>query len=333
MKSRGNRNRMGTEQNVASEETKMEKDERLSKRLCYILRYGAVKEGLKLYEGGFVDMNQLLELELMRHNTKEEVLNEADVSVSHRNAKRFEWKEENGKMFIRACFCRNFEENPCHEGSKVPTLKNACLQYVCNNLNDYDLEDFPDEHLISKMIQKMKKQNKLNNTAMRQLLVPVLEHLDFSGIYITDSTLKILWRNCPNIRVLSLKDCGYLITDNLMEQLVKKLLHLESLNLCACKHLTDRSASALSKHAKNLRELNLSWISTISEAAIINLMTKCPKLVFLDIYDHKISAESRSVMTDIARQRKMKIVLKGLTDQEIALENPCSLLPNFGKVW
>lgn len=71
------------------------------------------------------------------------------------------------------------------------------------------------------MIQKMKKQNKLNNTAMRQLLVPVLEHLDFSGIYITDSTLKILWRNCPNIRVLSLKDCGYLITDNLMEQLVK----------------------------------------------------------------------------------------------------------------
>lgn len=55
-------------------------------------------------------MNQLLELELMRHNTKEEVLNEADVSVSHRNAKRFEWKEENGKMFIRACFCRNFEE-------------------------------------------------------------------------------------------------------------------------------------------------------------------------------------------------------------------------------
>lgn len=113
----------------------------------------------------------------------------------------------------------------------------------------------------------------------------------------------------------------------------QKLLHLESLNLCACKHLTDRSASALSKHAKNLRELNLSWISTISEAAIINLMTKCPKLVFLDIYDHKISAESRSVMTDIARQRKMKIVLKGLTDQEIALENPCSLLPNFGKVW
>lgn len=31
---------------------KLEKDERLSKRLCYVLRYGAVKEGLTLYEGG-----------------------------------------------------------------------------------------------------------------------------------------------------------------------------------------------------------------------------------------------------------------------------------------
>jgi hypothetical protein len=97
--------------------------------------------------------------------------------------------------------------------------------------------------------------------------------------------------------------------------------------------LTDRSATALSKHAKNLRELNLSWISTISEAAIINLMTNCSQLMLLDIYDHKISTESRSIIADIARQRKMKIVLKGLTDLDIALENPSSLLPNFGKVW
>lgn len=73
----------------------------------------------------------------------------------------------------------------------------------------------------SKMIQKMKRQNKLNNAALRQLLVPVLEHLDLSGVYITDSTLKLVWRNCSNLRVLSLKDCGYIMTDSIMEQLVK----------------------------------------------------------------------------------------------------------------
>lgn len=73
----------------------------------------------------------------------------------------------------------------------------------------------------SKMIQKMKRQSKLNNAALRQLLVPVLEHLDLSGVYITDSTLKLVWRNCSNLRVLSLKDCGYIMTDSIMEQLVK----------------------------------------------------------------------------------------------------------------
>lgn len=204
---------------------------------------------------------------------------------------------------------------------------------MCTNLQEYDLEDFPDEHLISKMIQKMKRQSKLNNAALRQLLVPVLEHLDLSGVYITDSTLKLVWRNCSNLRVLSLKDCGYIMTDSIMEQLVKKLPHLESLNLCACKHLTDRSAWALSKHAHNLKELNLSWITTISETSIIDIMTNCSQLVFLDIYDHRISQDSRRIIADIARERKMKIVLKGLTDNDIAPENPCSLLPNFGKVW
>lgn len=97
--------------------------------------------------------------------------------------------------------------------------------------------------------------------------------------------------------------------------------------------MTDRTACALSKHAGNLRELNLSWISTISESSIIDLITKCPQLQFLDIYDHTISPDGRTRIADIARQRKMKIVLKGLTDKEITLENPCSLLPNFGKVW
>lgn len=57
-----------------------------------------------------MDLDQLMSLNLMRHNTREEVINEVDISLSHRRAKRFERKEENGKTLIRACFCRNFEE-------------------------------------------------------------------------------------------------------------------------------------------------------------------------------------------------------------------------------
>ena len=71
------------------------------------------------------------------------------------------------------------------------------------------------------MIHKLKRKKKLNNTALRQLLVPALEHLDLDGMYVTEGTLKTIWRTCPNLRVLSLKDCGYVVTDSLMEQLLK----------------------------------------------------------------------------------------------------------------
>ena len=108
---------------------------------------------------------------------------------------------------------------------------------------------------------------------------------------------------------------------------------LESLSLCACKHVTDRTIKALIKHAKKLKELNLSWISTVSETALIELITSCPSLKHLDIFDHKISEEGRETMTEIARQTKLTIVLKGLTDEDVAPDNPCSMLPNFGKVW
>lgn len=51
---------------------KSEKDERLSKRLCYVLRYGAVKERLTLYEGGNVIIikNSIHRLKHGRKHTK-----------------------------------------------------------------------------------------------------------------------------------------------------------------------------------------------------------------------------------------------------------------------
>ncbi|KAK3084234.1 hypothetical protein FSP39_010408 [Pinctada imbricata] len=310
-----------------------EEDSRLSKRLCYVLRYGAVKEGLEVLEGGFVDIKKLMELHIMRHNSEEEVLEEVNKSISHRGAKRFEIKSEKDKTLVRAAFCRNFETNPCHEGSGVFTLVESCLEYVSTNLDQYDLEDFPDEHLISKMIHKLKRKKKLNNTALRQLLVPVLEHLDLEGMYVTQGTIKTVYQCCPQLRVLSLKDCGYIVTDTLMEQILKRLKNLESLNLCACKHVTDRTIKALMRHTVNLKQLNLSWIHSISETALIQLITSCPNLSHLDIYDHKISPQGIETMTEIAQQTKLTIVLKGLTDKEVAPENPCLMLPNFGKVW
>ncbi|XP_045171987.2 uncharacterized protein LOC123534020 [Mercenaria mercenaria] len=308
---------------------------RLSKRLCYILRYGALKEGLTVHDGGFIDVKEVMEVNMMRHHTEEEVLKEIDTSLSHRNTKRFESKQHNGKTLIRSLFCRNFEPSPFHEGTNVTTLHQCCMGYILDNLDDYDLEDFPDEHIISAMIAQLKKKKKLNVKALRQLLVPVLEHLDLNDVYLTQSILKTMWTNCPNLRVLSLKDCGYIVTDNIVETILRKLTKLESLNLAACKHVTNKSLAAICKYGKNLRELNLSWIKTISDGAILDLIVNCESLKHLDIYDLHLKGETRELVIEAARQREIKIVLKGLleSDPDVTIENPSMLLPNFGKTW
>lgn len=76
--------------------------------------------------------------------------------------------------------------------------------------------------LYSRMILQLKRKKKLNTKNLKTLLVPVLEHLDLSSdVYITQGILKAMWTNCPNLRVLNLKNCGYIITDNILEMLFR----------------------------------------------------------------------------------------------------------------
>ena len=70
---------------------------------------------------------------------------------------------------------------------------------------------------FSSMITYLKQKKKLNSTNFRQLLVPVIEHLDLENVYVTDGILKTMCNNCPNLRVLILKDCGYVVTDSMVE--------------------------------------------------------------------------------------------------------------------
>jgi len=72
------------------------------------------------------------------------------------------------------------------------------------------------------MILQLKRQKKLTSKNLHQLLVPVLEHLDLScDVYVTMSILKAMWTNCPNLKVLILKDCGYIVTDHLVETIFR----------------------------------------------------------------------------------------------------------------
>lgn len=76
------------------------------------------------------------------------------------------------------------------------------------------------------MLLQLKRRKKLSTKNLRQLLVPVLEHLDLSSdVYVTQSVLKAVWTNCPNLRFLILKDCGYIITDSIVETIFRVSTH------------------------------------------------------------------------------------------------------------
>ena len=58
---------------------------------------------------GFIDVKEVMSVGMMRHHSEQEVLDEVETSTSHRKTKRFDRKDENGKTYIRANFCRHFE--------------------------------------------------------------------------------------------------------------------------------------------------------------------------------------------------------------------------------
>ena len=71
------------------------------------------------------------------------------------------------------------------------------------------------------MFNYLKRKKKLNTTNLRQLLVPAIEHLDFDNVFLTERILKTMCNNCPNLRILILKDCGYVVTDSIVEMIFR----------------------------------------------------------------------------------------------------------------
>ena len=113
----------------------------------------------------------------------------------------------------------------------------------------------------------------------------------------------------------------------------QKLPKLESLTVAGCKHLTDKTLKACVKHGNNLKQLNLSWIRSFTDAGLLDLVVNCEQLQYLDIFDVKLGETVKPVLIEAVRQRGITLVLKGLkeSDPDVTLENPSEMLPNFGK--
>ena len=67
---------------------------RLGKRLAYILRYGAMKEGLSVFPGGFVSLQDVMGVELMKYHSEKEVMDELLTSQTIRGVNRFQVRNQ-----------------------------------------------------------------------------------------------------------------------------------------------------------------------------------------------------------------------------------------------
>ncbi|ELU13733.1 hypothetical protein CAPTEDRAFT_190319 [Capitella teleta] len=311
----------------------VDKEQRLGKRLAYLLRYGAAKEGLDVSESGFVDFAKLMQVPMLRYYTPKETLDYIHNSVSDSGRHRFEKKVENQQVVVRAVYGRRMERNVIHKDTGVTRLVELCMDYVCQNLDSFDFSTFPDEFLVNSMIHKLRRRKKLNNRTFRHLLCPTIEHLDLGYVYLTENTLKLVASQCPHLRHLNLRECGYVITDHALSNLTKKLPHLETLNLACCHHLTDSTLRALSKNCKELSQINLTNVPLLTQQGILNMLSSLHKLKHLDIYDNtNISEEGINILTECMKVRGIVIVLKGLDCHE-SYQSIALPMASAGQFW
>ncbi|XP_071848697.1 uncharacterized protein [Apostichopus japonicus] len=292
-------------------------NEKLSKRLAYILRYGARKEGLTVSEKGFVDIDELMTLDLMKDYSVDEIKREISISISASGKKRFQMKTDGKDVSVRASYRRRFEPNPFHDGTQVTRLTEFCLCYICKHIEDYCLEDFPDEYLVREIIHKMKRDKKLSNKALLNLVGPGLELLDLEGSFITEKTLNIVKQQGYNLKSLSLKGAGYLLTDHNFVPLIKKLGHLETLDISGCSHLTSVSFSSIPRALPSLRRVLMSNLPNLSETDILVVMNESQNLKYLQLYGNDEQL-TRGAITGILGLGKEKRIYVAATSSAIS---------------
>ena len=70
-------------------------------------------------------------------------------------------------------------------------------------------------------MNRLRFERRLNNRSLQCLLGEGLERLHLDRMYVTEGTIKLVTERCPHLKQLSLRDCGYVMTDHFMERLLK----------------------------------------------------------------------------------------------------------------
>jgi len=165
--------------------------------------------------------------------------------------------------------------------SRVPTLKDLCFNFLSKNIYKFDNLNCLPMELIEVLFGIVHKNGLLSDKSMQ--LFYELRQLDLSpGALFTDRGLAAfsLKANTKLTR-LNLSRCCRL-TDFSIGLLAKYCPNLEELSLAKCIQLTTYSIEQIVSHCPNLQSLNLAGCSEMSEK-VIDLLLRLDKLKRLNL--------------------------------------------------
>lgn len=266
-----------------------------STRLCFFLRHYPAKDqefARKGQAGGWFTYEDTLK---WFRNTTEQQLD--DIVANSRSfipphAHRFESRVIQGVKWIRARYGHSYDTSfgdveRDRDADVLPTLSELLIDLVVANLPQYlsQLDQIADGSIISEVFSKYKNRQggKLTNKFIKAFLLPQVSELNFKGVLLEDSIIRLLPKSCPSLYSLSFAGCYTAMTDANLQYILKRCGDLRELDISGCQYLTTTGYQHLAKLGSRLTSLSVRWLKSINKTTATFLLQSLPELQLFNI--------------------------------------------------
>lgn len=266
-----------------------------SERLCYFLRHHPAKDRLfaaKGQSGGWFKYEDVLPWFRATNEAQLDALVASSRSLLPPHSQRFESRTIDHVKWIRARYGHSFDVtfgdiDRERVAGELPTLTQLLIEYVASNLPQFlpSLSEIDDGSIISALFERYKKVTggNVSNKIIKCFLLPQVCHLDFKGLLVEDSIIRLIPKACPDLGSLSFESCFTCMTDTNLQFILKRCTELRYLDISGCTYLTTNGMRILSKLGTKITTLLLRWMKAANLDLVRFLLTNMPQLELLNI--------------------------------------------------
>eukprot|EP00002_Diphylleia_rotans_P012706 TRINITY_DN2488_c0_g1_i1.p1 TRINITY_DN2488_c0_g1~~TRINITY_DN2488_c0_g1_i1.p1 ORF type:complete len:299 (+),score=45.77 TRINITY_DN2488_c0_g1_i1:86-982(+) len=207
--------------------TQRASNESVLKLLLYLLRHGAPSHGIQMNSEGYCPVDHIHKYLTRRLKCVdlEQIYMVANSACSaiHRMT-LFQIMDIDEVPHIRATHGRSSLLAISRKNQQAPSLSYAVLEYISNNLSkfeSYDIPNFLMPQMTEILVQKLKAKKKFTNKTFREhFITPQVQSMNFSGTFVSDSSLRLMGNVCLEMVKLDFPK-QETITDNTLHLAIK----------------------------------------------------------------------------------------------------------------